>query len=1364
MKRVCSLAIILTILLQSIVFAASQNDISLKFEENGIFVTANVDRASWSYAMTVIKEGGEAKNPQDVFAVREGKSGSDKTVSFFFKMPDERNGEKTDGRYVINIKGKGSEKISRVFDYVTEQGKKEALEKITSAVSADELKNYFDKDNNIRAALLVNGFVFDDYDLFSESEKTEAVRLMKENMKNETLAEDFMLSALLAKINTSDKITEWILKSGMEFEGVSFADSSAKAFIEKIILSKRVFNKFEEYENAYIEANALYLCNNAKYNEIYDILQKYAKALSIENNSDCQKYFALTGNSRQTASEGIVKFLSGKNAENMQALIDAVKSGMSETSSTGGKGNTSSNVGGNTLTFGKNPNVPTDNPSVNKPTDGFIDLASVPWAENAINELSRRGVVSGIGDRLFDPKGNVTREAFVKMLITALEMDESGLQSNYSDIVKGAWYESYVASASKRNIVSGIDENTFGVGMDITRQDVAVMIAKAIELGDAVDEFVFSDDDNISEYAKKSVYKLYSAGIISGMEDKSFMPKGSCTRAEAAVIIYNMINYKPKSAKVNTKYEKQINILTAFGFLKGITPESFDENNYFVRQRFIASAASMAKSGEMTDTQAVEYAKSIGMIDRGDNDLNSYITYEEASKILVNLLGYKEVYKNRNYISIAMEIGLLKNTQRAEGKPASAGDIVQMLYNALDIPVVTVSSASSDGLSAEINKDNTILSVYHSVAEVRGKVTQNENTSLTGASTAGRNGVEINGVIYDAGTSNAEDFLGMNVKAYVCLDKSLDIGKVMYIEGYRNTVTKIDAELLEEVKSSSISYYPEKNSAKSKTVKISPVVKVIYNGRAYSDYKTEDFDIDCGRLRLIDNDDDNTADVIFIEEYEVMVVDSVSRVNETIYNKYKTPDSLKLEEDGKLTVLLNGEAVEYTSLSENNVLAVMASKDVSDPIISIEASDKTVFGVLNRIDYNEEEVTIDGEVYKLSTGYMRAMRENDDKLPIMNIGEKYTFYLDPFGAAAYLVQGEESAYEYAYLKKFQYDDGAVEETLALRFLNMNGAWESAKLAERVKYSGEDKSEDDERISVTASRDKIFNIMGGSNFTQQLARIKKNAKGEISSIETAKESKEYTRDGFDKRSFAEELQWGTNNSSFDSKIFCGEDTKVIRIPSEKSGDESEYEVTGRSLFVVDGRYSVTAYGLDEYNYAKIVVIPQKSSIAAGAAAFVVASKGSQEVNGEVLPTLTGIVGENTEYTVVGETEDMFDEVEKGDIIQLAVNVSGRVYQYNMVYSVKDSYGTKINPSKINSSVADVAGFVTNVDRSGNRLKIDNGQDGGLTIIKDNSARIALYDMKRKTVEEISIGEIEKGDYIYARLGWSRLKIMLVIREK
>ena len=83
------------------------------------------------------------------------------------------------------------------------------------------------------------------------------------------------------------------------------------------------------------------------------------------------------------------------------------------------------------------------------------------------------------------------------------------------------------------------------MGQPIKREDMATMLYRAIKYAEVnlyeVSDVEFTDETEISEYAKESVKVLASAKVINGMNDGSFMPKKTATRAEAAVMLYNLL-------------------------------------------------------------------------------------------------------------------------------------------------------------------------------------------------------------------------------------------------------------------------------------------------------------------------------------------------------------------------------------------------------------------------------------------------------------------------------------------------------------------------------------------------------------------------------------------------------------------------------------------------------------------------------------------------------------------------------------------------------------------------------------------------------------------------------------------------------
>ncbi len=175
----------------------------------------------------------------------------------------------------------------------------------------------------------------------------------------------------------------------------------------------------------------------------------------------------------------------------------------------------------------------------------FVDMAGFAWAQEAVDYLYDNGVLSGKGERVFAPGDKITREEFVKIIVNAFDIELSDKKSGLSDIDEAAWYAPYVNAAYSCGIVQGDSEGYFGVGKNITREDVAVILYRTANIKNIQLEVKtgedFSDADKISEYAKKPVGILRYNKIINGVGENLFEPKNTTTRAEAAVMIYKLL-------------------------------------------------------------------------------------------------------------------------------------------------------------------------------------------------------------------------------------------------------------------------------------------------------------------------------------------------------------------------------------------------------------------------------------------------------------------------------------------------------------------------------------------------------------------------------------------------------------------------------------------------------------------------------------------------------------------------------------------------------------------------------------------------------------------------------------------------------
>ena len=166
------------------------------------------------------------------------------------------------------------------------------------------------------------------------------------------------------------------------------------------------------------------------------------------------------------------------------------------------------------------------------------------WYYDDVMALSERGVISGDGSGQFSPTDKVTREQFLKMLLAATKADTDEAENIFADVENGAWYVPYVLTAKKLGIVSGISDSHFGIGMNITRQDMAVMISRTLVNLDAEAEGKevsdFADNQQISDYAKEAVSLMKSIGLIEGYNNE-YRPQDNLTRAEAAKVIATLL-------------------------------------------------------------------------------------------------------------------------------------------------------------------------------------------------------------------------------------------------------------------------------------------------------------------------------------------------------------------------------------------------------------------------------------------------------------------------------------------------------------------------------------------------------------------------------------------------------------------------------------------------------------------------------------------------------------------------------------------------------------------------------------------------------------------------------------------------------
>lgn len=165
------------------------------------------------------------------------------------------------------------------------------------------------------------------------------------------------------------------------------------------------------------------------------------------------------------------------------------------------------------------------------------------WAKGKIEYVTNEGIFNGTGSDKFSPDAPMTRAMVVTVLGRIAGVRDEGRTTKFTDVEEGAYYEEYVSWAVENGIASGVTKTEFNPHRNITREELAVMIANYIkytkkDYGEIV-EIDYLDEDSISDWAVEAVKELNSYNVMKGNTDGKFLPKKVATRAEVAVVFFN---------------------------------------------------------------------------------------------------------------------------------------------------------------------------------------------------------------------------------------------------------------------------------------------------------------------------------------------------------------------------------------------------------------------------------------------------------------------------------------------------------------------------------------------------------------------------------------------------------------------------------------------------------------------------------------------------------------------------------------------------------------------------------------------------------------------------------------------------------
>lgn len=166
------------------------------------------------------------------------------------------------------------------------------------------------------------------------------------------------------------------------------------------------------------------------------------------------------------------------------------------------------------------------------------------WAESHVQLAREQDLIPNALGRYF--YNDILRFQIAESLVQLVEVvTDTSLptpEANFTDTALPS-----VRQATEIGLISGLGDGNFGVIDTATREQIAVMLVKTIQhleevtgktlISSEIPELEFTDEEDISDWAKESVRLAVGIGLMSGMGDGSFSPKSNTTIEQTFVIL-----------------------------------------------------------------------------------------------------------------------------------------------------------------------------------------------------------------------------------------------------------------------------------------------------------------------------------------------------------------------------------------------------------------------------------------------------------------------------------------------------------------------------------------------------------------------------------------------------------------------------------------------------------------------------------------------------------------------------------------------------------------------------------------------------------------------------------------------------------
>ena len=888
---------------------------------------------------------------------------------------------------------------------------------------------------------------------------------------------------------------------------------------------------------------------------------------------------------------------------------------------------------------------------------------------------------------------------------------------------------------------------------------ITMLLSVAVSAGT-----LYPDVDDAASYAE-AVTTLNALDIMIGDENGNFNPDASITRAEAAAIV--------------------------------------------TRMKALSGAASAAGGTKFTDVAADHWAAGYVNLAEQSGIINGYgdgtfgpsdaVTYEQIIKMIVAALGRSPEAETKGgypsgYLIVASQERITNGVTVTPGAPAPRAAVARLVFNALEVNTMEqVTFKVGEEEYQVVNK--TLLKDYLKVVKFEGIVdgtyltaatidTEDDKISLdvtkvNGYAVSTTEGAAYYTDLYPSeglaeGDTDAASLIGKSVSAYAKEDEETNEMVLIGIaeKSGRNKELVLDESQIETYTDNLLEYFAKSTDSKKTKVELADADDIIWiynNGYDAADGLVDAFLEDVvadedvfGTVTLIDYDNDEIYDVIKLMQATAnYVVGEVNATAKSLDDREGNNIPIDVEDEDIVTVLYNadGAVIDFADIAAENVITLYEN---ANGLVAAYVSDVVVTGTVGEENSVTGFYTIGDADYKIA--YVGGAAEET-----LSVGDEGKFYVNVEGKIVDKV-ATAAVGTYAYLFKALSMSDINGDSIEMKFLTSDGAWETKTLA--AKVSVKIGAADATTVTITsAATDAFAPLMvwnagestyeAASDATARVFQYTTNSAGQINKLFIANGAAGNDEIISLDKSTAEAKEYSASKNKVGS-IYLNDETKIFSVPTVVSEDEDDYTVTKVSALFVDGSsYKIDAYDIANNIPSLVVAYDASADILQGTKLLVITK--ISDINNAANVAVKKVYGYQEGAEVSGVTSEDLSVVDRagdpttlavGDVAIFSLNGDGEIDKVQVLMSRGEAEGiiaangdgfAAINETDLDLLAVDYFGFVAK--KANGLLYLDEsykweGSRDALVDIDGEEVALAIGSAKGVNVYEINLNNSNK----------------------